>query len=713
MKYLLIILLITASTNLFAQSVAINTDGSAASVTSILDVKSTAKGILIPRMSKAEKNAIAAPASGLLIYQNAPDSIGFYFYSGSSWLWLQNSSEGWSVNGNNSITTSNFLGSINNAALRFKVNNQPSGIIDSTNQNTSFGYQSLYAITSGNNNTAIGFDAAKKLNATHGNTAVGNKALAADTTGWENVAIGDSAMGSAEGYNNTAVGFYALKNVSGGGLIIGNTAIGYASQIARTGAPGYLSSGNTSVGALSLQNNVSGTNNVAIGLNSMQNVDSSSGNVAIGLLALRDNNRTDFSQNVAIGAYALLDDKNGLWNTAIGGDAMRNTIRSTLNSAVGFRTLKSMMDGGENSTLGVGTMEYKDTALSCIAIGRFALSGNDYAGYLNNNPDTGSIAIGTRAGRYNNTNYNTFIGYESGIGDYYNPQGITGGQTVSIGAFSLNKLQSGVANSTFGYAALFNNISGSKNIAVGSKSLYGNQTGNYNIGIGDSALYNLGSLLVGPTQATGNIAIGSRNMYNNIYGINNISIGREAFRATYDASNNIGIGYRVGDGITFGNSNIFIGNNAGGILDVSNRLFIENSNADKDNALIYGDFAADSLTLNAKTVIRDNAIVKGFTKLGGYGTEVPNIKMKTITGTTPTVDNFLSYPTGIADNKVLSFDVLVEYSSGWKMPPSYRDAAGYEYNVQFQGGNVVIINKAGNSANIGTKPFRVLITYEQ
>ena len=71
-----------------AQSVAINTDGSTAATTALLDVKSTAKGILIPRMSKSEKNAIGSPATGLLVFQDTPDSIGFYYYGGSKWLWL-------------------------------------------------------------------------------------------------------------------------------------------------------------------------------------------------------------------------------------------------------------------------------------------------------------------------------------------------------------------------------------------------------------------------------------------------------------------------------------------------------------------------------------------------------------------------------------------------------------------------------------------------
>jgi hypothetical protein len=70
---------------IIAQSVAINNDGSNANSSAILDVKSSTKGVLVPRMSKTQRNAIIAPATGLLIYQDAPDSTGFYFYDGVKW----------------------------------------------------------------------------------------------------------------------------------------------------------------------------------------------------------------------------------------------------------------------------------------------------------------------------------------------------------------------------------------------------------------------------------------------------------------------------------------------------------------------------------------------------------------------------------------------------------------------------------------------------
>jgi hypothetical protein len=68
-----------------AQSFSINTDGSTANASAILDVKSTAKGMLIPRMTLVNRNAIATPATGLLIYQT-DNTPGFYYYDGGAWI---------------------------------------------------------------------------------------------------------------------------------------------------------------------------------------------------------------------------------------------------------------------------------------------------------------------------------------------------------------------------------------------------------------------------------------------------------------------------------------------------------------------------------------------------------------------------------------------------------------------------------------------------
>src|SRR3954471_17463167 len=115
--------------NAAGQSVSINTTGASAASTAILDVTSTSKGILIPRMNKTQKNGITSPATGLMIFQDNPDSTGFYYYSGSRWVWitdaLNSDTSAWQINGNNNITASRFLGTLNDSALKLKVNNQP------------------------------------------------------------------------------------------------------------------------------------------------------------------------------------------------------------------------------------------------------------------------------------------------------------------------------------------------------------------------------------------------------------------------------------------------------------------------------------------------------------------------------------------------------------------------------------------------------------
>lgn len=76
--------------------VAVNTNGSSAAGSAMLDVSSTNKGLLTPRMTLAQRNAISSPATGLLIYQT-DNTPGFYYYNGTSWTAMSGSSGGGST----------------------------------------------------------------------------------------------------------------------------------------------------------------------------------------------------------------------------------------------------------------------------------------------------------------------------------------------------------------------------------------------------------------------------------------------------------------------------------------------------------------------------------------------------------------------------------------------------------------------------------------
>jgi len=49
-----------------------------------LEVNSSSKGFLLPRLTQAQRAAIAAPAAGLMVYQT-DGSAGIYFYDGAGW----------------------------------------------------------------------------------------------------------------------------------------------------------------------------------------------------------------------------------------------------------------------------------------------------------------------------------------------------------------------------------------------------------------------------------------------------------------------------------------------------------------------------------------------------------------------------------------------------------------------------------------------------
>ena len=94
-----------------AQNISITNDGSAPHASAMLDIKSTTKGMLIPRMTMAQRNAINTPAAGLIIYQT-DNTPGFYFFDGTLWASVGDAATtGWSISGNSGINSANhFLG---------------------------------------------------------------------------------------------------------------------------------------------------------------------------------------------------------------------------------------------------------------------------------------------------------------------------------------------------------------------------------------------------------------------------------------------------------------------------------------------------------------------------------------------------------------------------------------------------------------------------
>lgn len=88
----------------------------------ILQIDNTSRGILVPRMTQVQKNAIATPVTGLLIFQTDGAS-GFYYYNGSAWVTFGGGSS-WDLSGNTGTTpTTNMLGTTDAQDLSIVANN--------------------------------------------------------------------------------------------------------------------------------------------------------------------------------------------------------------------------------------------------------------------------------------------------------------------------------------------------------------------------------------------------------------------------------------------------------------------------------------------------------------------------------------------------------------------------------------------------------------
>ncbi|MEJ8842511.1 hypothetical protein WG954_08955 [Lacibacter sp. H375] len=133
-----------------AQSVAVNTDGTTAHSSSIFEAKSINKGFLIPRMTSAQRSAIAAPALGLLVFDT--DTKTIWAFNGIVWSNLTSA-------GGGSLTLP-FSQSANMATSSFQITNQGTGAaiegsstaqfgIGMTAKTTGDGGWGLYAFSNG------------------------------------------------------------------------------------------------------------------------------------------------------------------------------------------------------------------------------------------------------------------------------------------------------------------------------------------------------------------------------------------------------------------------------------------------------------------------------------------------------------------------------------------------------------------------------------
>ncbi len=359
-KYLVLLIIIVGLQLISYAQVAINNDGTLADESAQLEIKSTSKGILIPRLTRAQRNAMVIPAEGLLIFQT-DNTPGFYYFDGIDWLKLSTSAaggSGWELNGNvGTDPLNNFVGTIDNSDLVFRVNDveklrlKVNGTLEPLNSGNSVFVGEGAGVNddlSGNESTFVGFFAGNSNTLGTNNTAIGSYCLYNSATGHHNTAVGERALYNNGGSNNIAIGREPLYyNASGGD--------------------------NIAIGRTTLQYNTSGYSNVAIGGNSMNLNTSGIENVAIGLEALlRD---TTGYANTAVGCYSLKLTRNGYRNTALGHYALYSNETGDYNTAVGYNSGPSAVPASTDlvntTAIGNGTTV---TASNTIHLGNTSIT---------------------------------------------------------------------------------------------------------------------------------------------------------------------------------------------------------------------------------------------------------------------------------------------------------------------------------------------------
>jgi len=260
---LLLLVLFIFTDQLHAQSFAINTTGATANASAMLDVTSINKGVLIPRLTTAQRVAITTPGKGLLVYDSTLQS--FYFHDGVNWqsinsdsnnLWRKNGNDIYNMNtGNVGIGTRSPKALLNikggallldstiggtpasgagtrmmwiPATAAFRAGQVPGSEWDNIN----IGYGSVAmgygSIASGIFSVALG---ASATSSNSGSISIGNTTT---SSGYESTAMGRNTTASSD--FATAFGFGTVASDTNTTAMGRNT---YASQFAAT-AMGYF-----------------------------------------------------------------------------------------------------------------------------------------------------------------------------------------------------------------------------------------------------------------------------------------------------------------------------------------------------------------------------------------------------------------------------------------------------------------------------------------
>jgi cell division septum initiation protein DivIVA len=364
---------------------------------SIVDIFSTSRGLLIPRLTTLQRNAIVGPAAGLLIFQT--DGVkGFYYYDA-----------GWKPIAPATTTFANRNLSNLLAPTAVNVDLLPNPTNARNLGSPTLGWKELYVTGE------IWLDATPFLrNKGSFNAFGGAYSGNANNTGAYNTGFGHNATyRNSTGLRNSGVGAFALHN----NLASENSALGAYALFSNSTAWD-----NTAVGAYALNKNTIGYYNTAVGAQALYNNTTAYHNVAVGYAALYQN--TTGANNTAVGNYALSLNQNGSRNVAMGYFSLYANTTGTSNTAYGYHTLYNNTNGGYNVANGYEALYNNTSGLYNVGIG--------YQSIYNNTINVNNTAIGLYSGYYSSSS-STFLGaYAYSNIDVVNSTAIGYGAFVSV-----------------------------------------------------------------------------------------------------------------------------------------------------------------------------------------------------------------------------------------------------------------------------------------
>jgi len=384
MKYFITFLcLIIIVKTMKCQNIVVTDDGGyQGDFSAMLDIKSSCKGLLIPRItlsSFTDNNSIQSPANGLLVYNSGTNLCkGFYYWNENRWIKFFSGNKLSDDDGDTKILLESSPGS-NEDYISFYT-----GIKGIHNEVLRISKNRLEFKHTGNS-VFVGDSSGSNDNLNNNlNTYIGN--LTGKTGEWN---INCVYIGFKSGYYSNYSYF--------------NTFIGTLS-----GVNNQNGSANTFVGNESGYHNTYGKENVFFGAYSGYHNTTGNWNVFIGKETGMFN--TTGTQNIFIGSYSGFKNSVGYYNTFVGDQTGYFNTNGYENTFMGSWSGKNNVQGSLNVFMGA------NSGFSSISGNKNVFIGNN-SGYSNNSGSC-NVLIGESAGmNCISGNNNIFIGYHAGYNE--------------------------------------------------------------------------------------------------------------------------------------------------------------------------------------------------------------------------------------------------------------------------------------------------------